>query len=297
MATRSSPPSFDAGPPGDGPGDGREPSTGTGRSPAELDVPPPGEVRRRGARAGWARAEVAWPIGLAIGFLGTVLGMLAGVPGLAAAVASAGYMPVHARLIARRQSSLAGLTSIAWCLGIGGGIAGVIALGQDVVAVQRALPGAASFAASDLGFLLDPPVPGPAAGALLLRDLLVFTGLLVLARPLRGLLMLPGVALVTGAVGAGGVLWAPRLIDREEELASCAVQGWPPHIVVAGAGLLLAASALADVHPLRELARGGPAGSPGRAERRLLFFGGLLLGLAAIALGPFLIPYWTDWID
>ncbi len=258
----------------------RKVPAGGGGSPPPFPPPEPSETP-------WLRTELAWPLSIAAGFLGTWLGLVAGVPVVPAALATALYAPFYLRLLRRDRPAVAAATSIAWMVAIVFTVAGVV-LQSSPEAAREGLLFSEPVRLARLGL-----TRGSSAGAARSTQLAVqaLAGLLILllARPTRGVGALFAVALALGAVSGGAADWTARAGgaggESPTDPLAAVLAGWPPGPLFALSGLLLAGVSLADPRrllPLSELALG----------RRRMLQGGALLAAAALFFEPLYAPAW-----
>ncbi len=246
--------------------------------------PPVADPPRASApgRISWSSPELAWPLSIAAGFIGTFLGVQSGFPGAPALIAAAAFSPVFVRLLARRRVGVAFLSSAAWMVGIIAALVGVTVEGDGRM-VAEAVPLATAFAAAEWS------VPDGAVGTAfvgdLVRNLVVFVGLLALARPYAGVLSLLLAAYVIDLLGAGVASFAERMAAESWSPSYSAIVGSPPHLVlplVAALAALCVIAAPGRLLPLSSL----------RGTRRRLFLGGTIVGLGVLLLAPVLAPLW-----
>ena len=248
-----------------------------------LDGDAPAAPRAR--RFPWNQPEVAWPLALAAGFVGTWLGLLTGVPGLAQVVATAAFAPLYVRLLGRGQVLLAGWTSVAWMLAIAAAVAGVALGGSDQEVRGLLLVSDPAL----LGSLGLGDGSGPSTRALRLAwHLAGLLVLLVLARPLRGVLGLGVVGLFVSGVSGAATAVAAEAGGTIDPLRACFL-GWSPGLLLGLAGASMACAAVAapgTLLPLSDLPRG----------RRRQLEGAVLAGAAALFFEPLYTPLWELWL-
>ena len=244
--------------------------------PEELEPPAPR----------WLEPEIAWPIAIFAGFLGSVAGIKMGVPGAGALVALICFVPLYRVMILRERTLAAALISIGWLAGIGGGAAGSVQE-SSFEAVAAVSPGAERFRDRQL----QPWLAGEDRAAAERATLVTAAGgffLLLIARLSAGILSLAGLAVAVSAIGAGAGWFSTRAISLDPAWA-CFV-GIPPHNALAMAGFLLITAPLADrrpLFPLREL---------DDVRRPMLLIGSALVGFALL-LEPFLASAWGLWMS
>ncbi len=196
----------------------------------------------------WTSPEVAWPLAIATGFAGTLLGLSIGLPGAPALLAAAGFAPVFT-LQLRHGSGRAALLGVAWCVGIAAAVLGG--------AVERAdlEPGPwRALGALPLSDLVGAEVRLQAAGqsldAVALLGRLAWAGVaLTSARASRGVAGLLLAALAVGAA-AGGV--APLVTDAVRAGAAVPLaltHALPVFAIAQASGVLAATAALLRVEP------------------------------------------------
>jgi len=228
----------------------------------------------------WQRLEVGWPLSILVGFAGTWLGLLSGLPAAAGLLAYAGFAPLYrAQLRAGRR--LAGaLLAVLWILGIVGAAVGV-ALEGGLDEVLRGLPLAPSLARSELaGAGADPLATLP-------RNALLACALLMLARIGWGLVALAGSTVCAGALAGVAAASSQRAVADGLEPSLAALAGLPPHLFLALLAVQLGVAALAEP--------GFVPREPFTDLRRALLWSAV--GVAGLALGfqGFWVAAWRSW--
>ncbi len=231
-------------------------------SPAEAGPAPAAEPR---PVLRWFNTELAWPLAVAAGFVGTLLGLSSGLTGAGAVLALAAFLPLHLGLLRRERRILVALCGCAWLVAVSAAIvgSGLEHAPEDVLAQW---PFGAQLSAA-----LERP------DATLARDLvgaLLLLGAMRIGRGSLGLFLcvLLGGAAVAGRLAGldlptGGEDWNP---------AAVVLAAWPPHLLLALCGAIVAGAVLADgraVLPLSVL---------GEDRRHVLAAGAgiLVMGLA-----------------
>jgi len=253
--------------------------------PVPATMPPP-------EPPAWQRREYAWPISLGIGFATTWVGLIVPIPGVAALVAALGFLPLYRSFVRRGDLRFATYLGLGWMVGMAGAAVGMALEGQADLIVDR-MP----FGQRVVDLWIAPWVrrgaagavlPEPGAGAL---ELGLFVGAVIgLARLGRGLVLLFGCALGTGALSAVAAWVADQASRIGEPPLNAAAFGWPPAPLLALVGAWAAGSCLADPAPLgpwREL----------RAWRRKVLVAGILLAAGATCLQPFVQTTWAEWVQ
>jgi hypothetical protein len=159
----------------------------------------------------WHQPEVAWPLALAIGFVGTLLGVLSGLPGVALVLAVAPFAPLFASLARGGHATLASAVTAGWLIGVAAAASG-LALDRGVAFVTPAAPLA--------GALLD------RSGGLPLAAYAALLVTVLAARPTRGVLALAGLGLVTAAAGACAGRDALALVDEGWSELAAVIAAW-----------------------------------------------------------------------
>lgn len=234
--------------------------------PAETPEPlrDPG-VARRGPR--WAQPDLAWPLAVLAGFLGTWAALLVVRPWLAVPLALALLWPLEERVRASGNALLATWLGLAFLIGIAGAVAGT-AIEAGSVGVVAGVPLADVLRSSDFPFLDGRPAGS--GWATLPRNLVALGGLLAAGRYGPPLLAVGLAGLVTAALSACAAV--PAAAEAGDPLRAF-LATWPPHLALGLLGGLFAAGLLGTV-------RSDPATGP----RRDLLAGAL--GLAALGLLP-----------
>lgn len=189
----------------------------------------------------WESPEVAWPLALAGGFAGTWAGLAAGVPGVAALLATAALVPLHLAFARRGAPGLAALLGLGWVGGIAGAVVGSVLEGSGS-AVRDAL------------LFPDPLIEAAGANAAGLH-LALFAAVLLAAHWTRGI-----AALVAASAVGGSAAWvaAERALPAVSEGAApllATLYAAPPSLGAEALALVLAAVALAGAGGERERAR------------------------------------------
>ena len=234
----------------------------------------------------WQEAEIAWPIAIFAGFLGSAIGAKSGVPTAGSFLALALFAPLYLGLVFRQRTLLAALVSVGWLTAVGAGAAGSVLEGNfsDIAAAS---PGAIEFRDGQM----MPLIRGEQHGSMGWSMTIGLGGsllALVVARFSVGILSLAGLALLASAIGTAVGWFAAEAISLEPAWA-CVV-GTPPHRALAFLGLLSLTAVLAERRPLLPLA--GMTDS-----RRMMVFAGLgLLGVGLFS-EPIFISVWGSWLS
>jgi len=233
----------------------------------------------------WQEPEIAWPIAVLTGFLGSAIGAKLGIPLAGTLLPLLLFAPLYLALVIRHRLLLAALTSLGWLVAIGAGMAGAVleASFDEVAAVS---PGALAFRDAQIRPWLESGVGDPLGSPMLIHFGL---GLVVLlaARVSVGVLALGILAFTTTGIGAGLGWFATEALSMEPVWAC--LLAIPPHRALAFAGLLGLTAALADRRPL------SPVAELTDHRRELLLAGAALFGLG-ILLEPLLVPGWGSWL-
>lgn len=247
-------------------------------------VPSPSEPPRR--RFDWSQPEFAWPLSLAGGFGGALVGLSTGLPGLAAVIAAAVFAPILVRLQVMRRPGTAYLCALAWLVGIVGAMTG-FAVENGAEAARAAIPFAGTWIDQEWGFLGGHDEP--AFPLRLGRNAALFLLTALMARPWGGILALLPTALVASLLGAGTGSFALRAAEKDWSPTLAVVGGSPPHVVLALGACLAVVVVIAHPGPLLPLAR------LSRLHRRLAAWG-VGVGLGSLLLEPVLDRIWTSWL-
>jgi hypothetical protein len=233
----------------------------------------------------WTQPELAWPLALVAGFVGSTLGIRTGIPGTGALLALGLFSPLYLGLFGRGRIRLAALISIGWMAAVGAAAAGSV-LDGSFNEVARACPGAHSFRDLEIRTWIEGERSGPETWPLL-RNLALTLLLLAAARPTRGFLTLLGLGVAASAVGCG-VGWFAEAADTMDPAMAC-LFGIPPHCVFVLCGVALSGVALAERRPWIPAPGGGD-------QRRALIVAGLALAAAGLFLEPLLAATWGSWM-
>lgn len=251
--------------------------------PAGADAAPPELPEAPVPR--WQLPEVAWPLAIFAGFLGSAIGITTGVPFAGAALATLLFAPLYLALVVRERTMLAALVSVGWLAALAGGAAGSV-MESDFTGVALACPGAREFRDTQIlpwleGGSVDPSASGPLlhlAGGLVV---------LLLGRFSFGVLALGALAVVASSLGAS-LGWFAEQATSMEPIWACLL-GIPLHHALALIGLLALTTCLADRRRLL------PVGELEPARRRLLLGGAALFALGLV-LEPFAVSAWGTWL-
>ena len=234
----------------------------------------------------WQQAEIAWPLALLTGFVGSSTGIMSGLPGVGPLAAMLLFAPLYLGLIHRSRTGLAALVSCGWLAGVGAAAAGAV-LDDGFSSVAKSCPGAQNFRATEIMPWIESASTefpsGPPQSALL-----VVLGLLLVARPTVGLMSLAGLALCASAIGAGVGWFATQVLSMEPALAC--ILGVPPQHAFSLAGMALLVAALADRGRLRPFAEISD-------QRRNLMLAGVVLIALGILAEPLLSEAWGTWMS
>ena len=246
----------------------------------------PGAVLESTPAPRWLEPEIAWPIAIFAGFLGSAIGAKSGVPTAGSFLAVALFTPLYLGLVFRQRPLLAALVSVGWLAAVGAGAAGSVLEGsfRDIAAAS---PGALGF--RDAQIL--PWIQGEPAGSVgssVLTTVGASLLILIVARISVGILSLVGLALLVSAIGAA-VGWFAREAISLEPAWACVV-GTPPHRALAFLGLLALTAALADRSPLL------PLGEIGESRRKMILAGLGLLGVGLFS-EPIFVSVWGSWLS
>jgi len=229
----------------------------------------------------WSMPEVAWFLALVGGFAAAWAGAATGIPGLAAVFAAAFALLYQTLLVRRLADGTAGLVAVAAALGV---IVAAIALAGEGgrEAVISRFPPAGLYREH----VLVPLFAGKGGlglagtGAAALAAVL----LLALARPTHGLAPLLAGTVAAGALGVSAA--AGR--GGPDATVLAALEHLPPWAFLQLAGLLVLQAGLQGHEPLL------PLDELRAARRRLLAYGGVLLGLG-LAAEPLIAAPWGAW--
>lgn len=246
----------------------------------------PGVVLESAPAPRWQEAEIAWPIAIFAGFLGSAIGAKSGIPLAGTLLALALFAPLYLGLVFRQRTLLAALVSVGWLTAVGAGVAGSVLEGS-FSEIATASPGALGFRDGQMLPWIQGEPPG-SVGAAVLINLGVSLLVLVVARFSVGLLSLAGLAFLVSGIGAAVGWFASEAISLEPAWA-CVV-GTPPHRALGFLGLLSLTAVLADrrpLLPLREL---------GDSRRKLVLAGLGLLGVGVFS-EPVFLSVWGSWLS
>ena len=258
-----------------------------------MDAPPPPRLPGRGSRDTLlTMPEVAWPLGLLSGFVGTWAGLTARVPGLGALGGVLAFVALHATLLGRGRRSLAAAVALGWGGAVTAAVMGtVIELGFDKI--HLALPFAASWDASQVAPWIDPDVRAPHLLSLggMGVGLGVVAAMVALARVAHGVGALLAAALYLGAAGAGAGRVVALAMEHGGDPLFTSLVAFPPHVGLQVAGGLLIATVLADPAPVA-----APGSTSGGTGRRLVL-AGIALAVLGVLGEPLLRTLWGGWME